>query len=67
MEQYQQHDWSSVVWAVLLLLAALAVFATMALFLVMASRPAKPRARRRGGRARHADKGGRRPPHAPAA
>ena len=40
VEQYQQHDWSPTLWALLLLLLALSVIATMSLFLVMASRSA---------------------------
>ena len=44
-EQYVQHDWSPLVWALMLTGMVIAVLAAMTLFLVMASRASRPTGR----------------------
>ena len=44
-EQYLQHDWSPLVWALMLTGMVIAVLAAMTLFLVMASRASRPTGR----------------------
>jgi len=44
-EQYVQHDWSPLMWALMLTGMVIAVLAAMTLFLVVASRASRPSGR----------------------